>query len=76
MLFQILDDSKIKDSNGNIVRFDNVIILMTSNIGFNDINIGFNKKEEDLILSKLIYYTFLNFYYVSSSKNIVKKLII
>ena len=30
----------------------------------------------NLILSKLIYYTFLNFYYVSSSKNIVKKLII
>ncbi len=53
LLFQILDDSKIKDSNGNIVRFDNVIILMTSNIGFNDINIGFNKKEEDLVLSKL-----------------------
>ena len=53
LLFQILDDSKIKDSNGNIVRFDNVIILMTSNIGFNHINIGFNKKEEDLVFSKL-----------------------
>lgn len=53
LLFQILDDSKVKDSNGNVVRFDNVIILMTSNVGFNDINIGFNKKEDSVLMSKL-----------------------
>lgn len=53
LLFQILDDSKVKDSNGNIIRFDHVIVLMTSNVGFHDINIGFNKKEEDMIMTKL-----------------------
>ena len=26
-----------KDSKGNIVRFDNVTIVMTSNIGFNNV---------------------------------------
>ena len=51
LLFQILDDSKIKDSNGNTVRFDNVIIIMTSNVGYDDINIGFNKN--DTIKTKL-----------------------
>ncbi len=52
LLFQILDDGKIKDSKGNIIRFDNVIIIMTSNIGFNDNSIGFNKNES-AILTKL-----------------------
>ena len=45
LLFQILDDGKIKDSKGRIVRFDNVTIIMTSNIGFDDISIGFNNKQ-------------------------------
>lgn len=49
LFLQILDNGKIKDSKGNIVRFDNVIIIMTSNIGFNDINIGFNKNESKVI---------------------------
>lgn len=53
LLFQILDDSKVKDSNGNVIRFDHVIILMTSNIGFHDINIGFNKKNNQVVMTKL-----------------------
>lgn len=53
LLFQILEDGKIKDSAGRTVRFDNVTIVMTSNIGFNDIYVGFNKKNNNIILSKL-----------------------
>lgn len=52
LFLQILDNGKIKDAKGNIVRFDNVIIIMTSNIGFSDINIGFNKNQAR-ILTKL-----------------------
>ena len=53
LFFQILDDGKIKDSNGKIVRFDNVFIVMTSNIGFDEKVIGFNKLNDDVVLSKL-----------------------
>ena len=53
LLFQILDEGKIKDSSGNIVRFDYVTIVMTSNIGFHDINVGFAYNEKDKVLSKL-----------------------
>ena len=53
LLFQILDNGKIKDSQGNAVRFDNVTIFMTSNIGFHDINIGFTKMDTDIVLTKL-----------------------
>ena len=49
LFLQILDNGKIKDSKGNIVRFDNVIIIMTSNIGFNEEGIGFNKNENKVI---------------------------
>ena len=53
LFFQILDDGKMKDAAGKVIRFDNVVIIMTSNIGFEDISIGFNKKNDDVILSKL-----------------------
>ena len=61
LFFQILDDGKIKDSCGREVRFDNVTIIMTSNIGFNDIEIGFNKKNNDVVISKLKEYFSLPF---------------
>ena len=43
LLFQILDNGKIKDSKGVDVYFDNVVLIMTSNVGFDEINVGFNK---------------------------------
>ncbi len=42
LFLQVLDEGKIKDSKSNIIRFDNVVIIMTSNVGFHDINVGFN----------------------------------
>ncbi len=41
LLFQILDDGKVKDSKGDDIYFNNSIIIMTSNIGYNTNNIGF-----------------------------------
>ena len=49
LFLQILDNSKIKDSKGNTVRFDNVTIIMTSNIGFNEKNIGFKQNKNKVI---------------------------
>ena len=42
LFLQVLDEGVIKDSKSNVVRFDNVVIIMTSNVGFHDINVGFN----------------------------------
>ena len=49
LFLQILDNSKIKNSKGETIRFDNVTIIMTSNIGFNEKNIGFNKNKNKVI---------------------------
>ncbi|MBE6138184.1 MAG: ATP-dependent Clp protease ATP-binding subunit [Firmicutes bacterium] len=56
LLFQILDEGKIKDSKGIEVRFDNVIIIMTSNIGFNDKAIGFSFNKDSVITERLKEY--------------------
>ena len=45
LFFQILDNGKIKDSKGNYVKFNNITIIMTSNIGFEEKSIGFSKNE-------------------------------
>ena len=52
LLFQILDDGKIKNSKGEVIRFDNNIIIMTTNIGFKENTMGFNSNEDKL--SKLL----------------------
>ncbi len=46
LFYQILDESKIKTSSGEVLRFDNNIIIMTSNIGFEKNSVGFNKKDK------------------------------
>lgn len=49
IFFQILDEGIIKDSKGNIIRFDNVTIIFTSNIGFSKVTVGFNNDKENVI---------------------------
>lgn len=51
LLFQILDEGTVKDSKGIDIKFNNVIIIMTSNVGFNDIKVGF--KQNNNTASKL-----------------------
>lgn len=48
LFLQILEDGKIKDSKGTIVRFDNNVIIFTSNIGFKEKQVGFNKQKENI----------------------------
>lgn len=45
LFLQVLDEGKMKDSRGNIVYFDNVVIIMTSNVGFHNYDVGFNKNN-------------------------------
>lgn len=59
LLFQILDNGKIKDAKGEDVYFNNIVIIMTSNIGFDEVNVGFNKNNNNI--SKLKEYFSLPF---------------
>ncbi len=53
LFLQILDEGKIKDSKKNTIRFDNTIIIMTSNLGTSTSNIGFNSKQEEANFKEL-----------------------
>ena len=59
LLFQILDNGKIKDAKGEEIYFNNIVIIMTSNIGFDEVNVGFNKNNNNI--SKLKEYFSLPF---------------
>ena len=48
LFYQILEEGKIKNSKGVTIRFNNMVIIMTSNVGFEKNNIGFNKNNDNI----------------------------
>lgn len=46
LFYQILEEGKIKNAKGVTVRFNNVVIIMTSNVGFERNGIGFSKNDD------------------------------
>ena len=59
ILLQIMDYGKLKDQNGKNVDFRNVILILTSNIGANELEkdqIGFSNKKNDQIDQETINY--------------------
>ncbi len=62
-LLQILDDGRLTDGQGRTVNFKNTIIIMTSNLGANEVkehkNLGFGGEEHEDIDAKTIYMTAL-----------------
>lgn len=53
LFLQVLDEGVLKDSKGNIVRFDHTMIFMTSNLGYQKGNVGFFDRKEQDVQSKL-----------------------
>ena len=49
LFYQILEEGKIKNSKGITVMFNNVVIIMTTNIGFEKNYIGFNGECEGTV---------------------------
>ena len=48
LLYQILDEGYVRDSKGDMIYFNNCIIVMTSNIGYDKYKIGFNNNTASL----------------------------
>lgn len=53
LLYQILDEGVIKDSCNNEINLNNNIIIMTSNLGFEDNKLGFSNKSKKNVISSL-----------------------
>lgn len=56
----ILDEGNCKDSSGKIVRFDNVLIIMTSNAYISKSLMGFNKNTTNNSLEDFFSKEFIN----------------
>lgn len=79
LFLSILDEGVIKDSMGNTINFNNVIIIMTSNIGFEKNTIGFNSNNTNK-LKEYFSIPFINridniVIFNRLNKNIIEKLI-
>ena len=61
LFLQILDEGKIRDSKGNIVYFNNVIIFMTSNFGCEKSSVGFSNDLGKNLMDKLNDYFSVEF---------------
>ena len=53
LLYQILDEGIIKDAKNNTVNLNHNMIIMTSNLGFEETKVGFNNQESSNITSSL-----------------------
>ena len=61
LFYQILDEGKLRDSSGEYIYFDNSMIIMTSNVGFEGNNIGFNSSNKtNLKLKEYFNVPFIN----------------
>ena len=69
LFYQIFEEGKIKNSKGREVRFNNVVVIMTSNIGFEKNGIGFNKKTDSNVISSLKGY--FNTAFINRIDNII-----
>ena len=69
LFYQILEEGKIKNAKGVTVRFDNAIIIMTSNSGFERNGIGFNGSNSDNVISGLKCY--FNLAFINRLDNVI-----
>lgn len=60
LFLNILDEGNCKDSNGREIRFDNVVIIMTSNAYTNKELMGFNKNIQNDTLTEFFSKEFIN----------------
>ena len=55
-LLQILEEGRLTDSQGRMVDFRNTVLIMTSNLGTQDLrkaNVGFNKGDEQMSYERM-----------------------
>lgn len=60
LFYQVLDEGKLKDSKGDEIYFNNTIIIMTSNVGYDTKNIGFNNNKYNSNLKDTFSIPFIN----------------
>ena len=80
LFLQVLDEGVLTDSRGRKVRFDNVFLFMTTNLGFSKDSIGFTESKNNIDIEEFLGVEFVNrigkiYYFNDISKDVIHKIV-
>ena len=80
LFLQVLDEGVLTDSRGRKVRFDNVFLFMTTNLGYSNDSIGFTESKNNLDIEEFLGVEFVNrigkiYYFNDISSDVIHKIV-
>ena len=80
LFLQVLDEGVLTDSRGRKVRFDNVFLFMTTNLGYSNDSIGFTESKNNLDIEEFLGVEFVNrigkiYYFSDISSDVIHKIV-
>ncbi len=80
LFLQVLDEGVLTDSRGRKIRFDNVFLFMTTNLGFSKDSIGFTECKNNIDIEEFLGVEFVNrigkiYYFNDISSDVIHKIV-
>ena len=80
LFLQVLDEGVLTDSRGRKVRFDNVFLFMTTNLGYSSDSIGFTESKNNIDIEEFLGVEFVNrigkiYYFNDISRDVIHKIV-
>ena len=80
LFLQVLDEGVLTDSRGRKVRFDNVFLFMTTNLGYSKDSIGFTASNNNIDIEEFLGVEFVNrigkiYYFNDISFDVIHKIV-
>lgn len=80
LFLQVLDEGVLTDSRGRKVRFDNVFLFMTTNLGYSNDSIGFTDSKNNVDIEEFLGVEFVNrigkiYYFNDISSDVIHKIV-
>ena len=80
LFLQVLDEGVLTDSRGRKVRFDNVFLFMTTNLGYSNDSIGFTESKNNIDIEEFLGVEFVNrigkiYYFNDISSDVIHRIV-
>ena len=80
LFLQVLDEGVLTDSRGRKVRFDNVFLFMTTNLGYTKDSIGFTESKNNIDIEAFLGVEFVNrigkiYYFNDISSDVINNIV-
>ena len=80
LFLQVLDEGVLTDSRGRKVRFDNVFLFMTTNLGFSKDSIGFTESKNNIDIEEFLGVEFVNrigkiYYFNDIGRDVIHRIV-